>query len=118
MARFTWYSTKVRCGIGFTGVEITLPATEFPILVSITFKLLSTVIADDGVIGFLLNLLPVAVPPSHAALVRAEQLFLSSRQCCDWSATVFAGLATFQFRVAADVGSNSIHGEAQRPCDF
>ena len=113
-----WYCARFRKVRGSAGAEITVPAAEFAIIVSIAFKLLSAVRADDGVIGFLLNLLPVAVPPSHAALVRAESLFLSSRQCGDWSATVFAGFASFQFRVAADMGPDCIHRKSQPPCDF
>ena len=113
-----WYCTRFRKISESAGAEITVPAAEFAILVSITFKLLSAVCADDGVIGFLLNLLPVAVPPGHAALIRAESLFLSSRQCCDRSAAVLAGFATFQFRVAADMGSDCIHRKSQLPCDF
>ena len=72
-------------------------------------------VASEAIVCFLLYLLPVAVPPGHAALVRAESLFLSSRQCCDWSAAVFAGLASFQFRVAADMGSDCIHRDPQFP---
>ena len=110
-----WYCARFRKVRGSAGAEITVPAAEFAILVSITFKLLSAVCADDGVIGFLLNLLPVTVPPNHAALVRAESLFFSSRQCCDRPAAVFAGFATFQFRVAADVGSDCVHRDPQCP---
>ena len=57
--------------------EITVQAAVFTILVSIAFKLLSTMGTDKGVIGFLLNLLPVAVPPCHAAGITAETLVLS-----------------------------------------
>ena len=113
-----WYCARFRKVRGSAGAEITVPAAEFAIVVSIDFELLSAVSTDNGVIGFLLNLLPVTVPPCHTAFVRAESLFLSSRQCRDWSATVFAGLATFQFRVAADVGSDCVHRESQFPCDF
>ena len=113
-----WYCARFRKVRGSAGAEITVPAAEFAIVVSIDFELLSAVSTDNGVIGFFLNLLPVAVPPSHAALVRAEQLFLSFRQCCDWSATVFAGFATFQFRVAADMRADCIHRDPQPPGDF
>ena len=113
-----WYCARFRKVRGSAGAEITVPAAEFAIVVSIDFELLSAVSADNGVIGFLLNLLPVAVPPCHAAFVRAESLFLSSRQCCDLSAAIFAGFATLQFRVAADVGSDCVHRESQLPCDF
>ena len=51
-------------------------------------------------------------------IYQSRSVLLSSRQCCDWSATVFAGLATFQFRVAADVGSDCVHRKSQPPCDF
>jgi len=71
--------------------------------------------AYEGVIGFLLNLLPVAVPPCHTAFVRAEALFLFSRQYGDRLTAVFAGFATMKFRVAADVGSNCVHREPQCP---
>ena len=113
-----WYCARFRKVRGSAGTEITVPAAEFAIVVSIDFKLLSAVSADNGVIGFLLNLLPVAVPPGHTAFVRAESLFLSSRQCCDLSAAIFAGFATLQFRVAADVGSDCVHRKSQIPCDF
>ena len=74
--------------------------------------------ADDGAICFLLNLLPVAVPPSHAALVGAEQFSLATGWLQDRLPTVFAGLAALDDRVAADVGSDSVDGDTQRTGDF
>ena len=86
--------------------EITVPAAVFTILVSIAFELLSAMGAYEGVIGLLLNLLPVAVPPCHAALVGAEMFYLPA----DWLnhdlATVPASLAAIEFGVAANVGAD------------
>ena len=67
---------------------------------------------DDGVICFLPNLLPVAVPPFHAAPVGAEQFFLAPQRLQNRLSTVFAGLATIDLRVATDVGSDGIDGDA------
>ena len=62
--------------------------------------------AYEGVIGFLLNLLPVAVPPCHAAFVGAEVFYLPADRLNHGLATVPAQLATIKFWVATDMGSN------------
>ena len=68
--------------------------------------------AYEGVIGLLLNLLPVAVPPCHAALVRAEVFyFLADRLHHDLT-TVPAGLAAVDFRVAAHMGADGTGWDA------
>ena len=118
MARFIWYRAKVRCGIGSAEAEITVPAAEFTIWVSIAFKLLSAMGTDNFVVGFFLNLLPVAVPPCHAALIRAKQLFLSSRQRHNLLAAVFAGVSSYQVWVAADMGTDGMDRDTQLPGDF
>jgi len=60
----------------------------------------------------------VAVPPGHAALVGAEQLFLATGRLQDRLSAVFAGIATMDFRMAADVGSDGIDRDTQRTGDF
>lgn len=73
---------------------------------------------DDGVISFLPNLLPVTVPPSHTAFVGAEQLFLAPSRLDHGSATVAAGFAAMDLRVAADVGSDGIDRDTQQTGNF
>ena len=63
-------------------------------------------VAYEGVIGLLLNLLPVAVPPGHTALIRAEMFYLPSHRLCHDFAAVPARLATVEFRVTADMGAD------------
>ena len=62
--------------------------------------------AYEGVIGFLLNLLPVAVPPCHAAFVGAEAFYLLADRLNHGLATVPARLAAIKLRVAANVGAD------------
>ena len=71
--------------------------------------------AYEGVIGFLLNLLPVAVPPCHAAFVGAEVFYFPT----DWLhhdlTEVLASFATVEFRVAADMRADCVHRDPQCP---
>ena len=73
---------------------------------------------DECVIGLLLNLLPMAVPPCHAALIRAEMFYLPSHRLCHDFAAVPARLATVEFRVAANVGTDGTGRDAQHQRDF
>ena len=73
--------------------DITVPAAVFTLLISIAFKLLSAMGAYEGVIGFLLNLLPVAVPPCHTALIGAEVFYFPAHGLCHDLATVLARFA-------------------------
>ena len=74
--------------------------------------------AYEGVIGLLLNLLPVAVPPCHAALVRAEVFyFLADRLHHDLT-TVPASLTAVELRVAANMGADGTGGDAQHQGKF
>ena len=98
--------------------EITVPAAVFTILVSIAFKLLSAMSAYEGVIGFLLNLLPVAVPPCHAALVRAEVFYFPTDRLHHDLTTVPARLAAVEFRVAANMGTDGTGRDAHGQGDF
>lgn len=72
----------------------------------------------EGVIGFLLNLLPVAVPPCHAAFVGAEVFYFPT----DWLhhdlTAVLASFATVEFRVAANMSADGAGWDAQGQGDF
>ena len=72
----------------------------------------------EGVIGFLLNLLPVAVPPCHAALVGAEVFYFPT----DWLhhdlTAVSARLAAIDFRVVANMGADGAGWDAHGQGDF
>ena len=74
--------------------------------------------AYEGVIGFLLNLLPVAVPPCHAAFVGAEVFYFPT----DWLhhdlTAVLASFATVEFRVAANMSADGAGWDAQGQGDF
>ena len=98
--------------------DVTVPAAVFTILVSIAFKLLSTMGADEGVIGFLLNLLPVAVPPCHTALVGAEMFYLPAYWLNHDLTTVSARLATIDFWMVANMGADGTGRDAQCQGDF
>ena len=74
--------------------------------------------ADDGVICFLLNLLPVAVPPCHAAFVGAEVFYFPTHRLNHDLTTVPAGLAAVDFRVAAHMGADGAGRDAQQQGDF
>ena len=74
--------------------------------------------AYEGVIGFLLNLLPVAVPPCHTAFVGAEVFcFPTDRLHHDLSA-VPARFATVEFWMAANMGTDGAGWDAQGQGDF
>ena len=74
--------------------------------------------AYEGVIGFLLNLLPVAVPPCHTASVGAEVFYFPT----DWLhhdlTAVPARLATVEFRVATNMSADGAGWDAQGQGDF
>ena len=74
--------------------------------------------AYEGIIGFLLNLLPVAVPPCHAASIGAEVLHFPT----DWLhhdlTAVLASFATVEFWVAANMGTDGTGRDAQHQRDF
>ena len=74
--------------------------------------------AYEGVIGVLLNLLPVAVPPSHTALVGAEMFYLPSHRLNHDLTTVPARFAAVNFRVAANMGADGTGWDAQHQGDF
>ena len=73
---------------------------------------------DEGVIGFLLNLLPVAVPPCHAAFVGAEVFYFPTDRLHHDLTTVLARLTAIEFRVAANMGTDGAGRDAQRQGDF
>ena len=74
--------------------------------------------AYEGVIGLLLNLLPVTVPPSHTALVGAEMFYLPSHRLNHDLTTVPARFAAVNFRVAANMGADGTGWDAQHQGDF
>ena len=74
--------------------------------------------AYKGVIGFLLDLLPVAIPPCHAALVGAEVFYFPTDRLHHDLAAVSASLAAVEFRVAANMGTDGAGWDAQGQGDF
>ena len=92
--------------------EITVPAAVFTILVSIAFKLLSAMGTYEGVIGFLLNLLPVVAPPCHAASVGAEVFHFPTNRLYHDLAAVPARLAAINFRMVANMGADGAGWDA------
>ena len=74
--------------------------------------------AYEGVIGFLLNLLPVAVPPCHAALVGAEVFYLPTDRLHHNLAAVPASLATVEFRMAANMSADGTGWDAHGQGNF
>ena len=74
--------------------------------------------AYEGVIGFLLDLLLMAVPPCHTALVGTEMLYLPTHGLCHDFAAIPARLAAVEFGVAADVGADGTGRDAHHQGDF
>ena len=74
--------------------------------------------AYEGVIGFLLDLLPVAVPPCHAALVGAEVFYFPTDRLDHDLAAVPASLAAVKLRVTANVGADGTGRDAHNQGDF
>ena len=74
--------------------------------------------AYKGVIGLLLNLLPVAVPPCHTAFVGAEVFcFPADRLHHDLSA-VPARFAAIDFRMVTNMGADRAGRDAHGQRDF
>ena len=116
-ARAIWYRMRLRRGVE-SCAEITVPAAEFTILVSIDFKLLSAMSTDEGVVSFLLDRIPMAVPPCHTALVGAEVFYLPTNRLHHDLTAVPARLATVILRMAADVGADRAGRDAHGQRDF
>ena len=74
--------------------------------------------AYEGVIGLLLNLLPVAVPPCHTALIGAEIFDLPTDRLHHDLTAVPARLATVEFGVAANMGTDCTGRDSQNQGDF
>ena len=74
--------------------------------------------AYEGVIGLLLNLLPVAVPPCHTASVGAEVFYFPAHRLHHDLTAVPASLAAVEFRVAANMGTDGTGRDAQHQRDF
>ena len=72
----------------------------------------------EGVISFFLNLLPVAVPPCHTALVGAEVFYLPAHGLCHDLAAILARLAAVKLRVSANMGTDCTGWDAQHQGDF
>ena len=65
-----------------------------------------------------MNLLPVAVPPGHAAFVGAEPLFLPPHRLSDGFPAILTELPTGNIRVAANMGADGADGDAQQAGNF
>ena len=74
--------------------------------------------AHEGVVGFLLNLLPVAVPPCHAASVGAEVFYLPTDWLYHDLTAVPARLAAIDFRMVANMGADRAGRDAHGQGDF
>ena len=72
----------------------------------------------EGVIGLLLNLLPVAVPPCHTASVGAEVFYFPTDRLHHDVTTVLASLTAIEFRVAANMGTDGTGRDSQNQGDF
>ena len=74
--------------------------------------------AYEGVVGFLLNLLPVAVPPCHAASVGAEVFYFPTNWLHHNLTAVSASFTAVELRVAANMGADGAGRDAhgQRDC--
>jgi hypothetical protein len=76
------------------------------------------VLADQFVIGLLVDFLLVAIPPSHPAAIRAELLLPATFGLHQRLTTVFAGLGAWNVPVAVDVRTNGAGRQAQLSCDL
>ena len=74
--------------------------------------------AYEGVIGFLLDLLPVAVPPCHTASVGAEVFYFPAYWLNHDMTTVAASLAAVELRVTANMGTDGTGWDAHGQGDF
>ena len=74
--------------------------------------------AYKGVIGFLLDLLPVAIPPCHSALVGAEVFYFPTDRLHHDVTTVLASLTAVDFRGAANMGTDGTGRDAHGQEDF
>ena len=95
-----------------------MPAAVFTILISIAFKLLSAMVTYEMVISFLPHLISVTIPPSHTALICAEQFFFPPRRLHNGFAAAFAGFAAGDHRVAANMGADGVDRDAQCAGNF
>ena len=74
--------------------------------------------AYEGIIGFLLNLLQVAVPPCHTELIGTEMFYFPAYWLNHDMTTVAASLAAVELRVAANMGTDGTGRDAQHQGDF
>ena len=74
--------------------------------------------AYKGVIGLLLNLLPVAVPPCHTAFIRAEVFYFPTDRLHHDLTAVLASFAAVEFRVAANMSADGAGWDAHGQRDF
>ena len=75
-------------------------------------------VADQFVIGLLVDFLLVAVPPSHPAAIRAELLLPATFGLHQRLTAVFAGLGAGNMPVAVDVGTNGAGKQTQLGSDL
>ena len=98
--------------------EIAGSTAEFTTVISIAYKLLSTLLANEGVICFFVNFLGVGVPPEVTAFVRAEFLFSSSRGLRHECTASFATASIGDIRVAANMRAYGIRRKMEYKSDI
>jgi len=89
-----------------TGCTVAFPAAVFSVAVAIAIKLLSALLADQFVIGLLVDIFFVAVPVSHPAGVRAELLLPATLGLHQRLTTILTSLGTGNVPMAVDMGTN------------
>ena len=89
----------------------------FSLFITIAFKLLPTVEADQVVVGLFVHLILVAVPKCHAALIRTELLFLSSFGLFQRFTALHTHGRLRLCRVSAEVAFNSIGRKTNNICN-
>ena len=86
-----------------SGIEVTGPAAEFTILVSIRGELLSAMLTSQIIIGLFVDLVLVVVPVGHTASVRTEPFLPAASGLFNGSATLQTYPRSRNIRVTAYV---------------
>ena len=94
-----------------SGIGIAEAVAVFPVAIAIADKLLSAVLAGQGIKGLLVYLILVAVPVGHAAAVIAVPLFLASRLLLHGSAAMLTEHQMGLSRMPLQIGFHRIGGD-------